>query len=234
MAYEIDRNRELYRLRRHRHRRCCRRRSARCVGTARVLYAQILDRIEAADYDVFSRRVRVPTWRKALTAARIMVTGPRTERRLSRRARPTTPEFADQSKGQPCHCAPGDCPTSGPDGPAAGAGPVADPDRPGAAAARGPDAADLAAGQAGPDRRVAGGVAGAELRRLVRGRRRAPTSAATESVARTIAGREVVFWRNADGSAGGRSRRLPAPGCAAGRLPGDGRDRCTAAGTAWR
>ena len=51
-------------------------RSARCVGTARVLYAQILDRIEAADYDVFSGRARVPTWRKAVTAARIMVAGP--------------------------------------------------------------------------------------------------------------------------------------------------------------
>jgi phytoene synthase len=50
--------------------------SARCVGTARVLYAQILDRIEAADYDVFSGRVRVPTWRKAVTAGRIMATGP--------------------------------------------------------------------------------------------------------------------------------------------------------------
>ena len=51
-------------------------RSARCVGAARVLYARILDRIEAADYDVFSTRARVPTWRKAVTAARIMVTGP--------------------------------------------------------------------------------------------------------------------------------------------------------------
>ena len=30
----------------------------------------------AADYDVFARRVRVPTWRKAATAARIMVVGP--------------------------------------------------------------------------------------------------------------------------------------------------------------
>ena len=50
--------------------------SARCVGTARVLYAKILDRIEDADYDVFSARARVPTWRKATTAGRIMVTGP--------------------------------------------------------------------------------------------------------------------------------------------------------------
>ncbi len=50
--------------------------SARCVGTARILYAQILDRIEDANYDVFSARVRVPTWRKAGTSARIMITGP--------------------------------------------------------------------------------------------------------------------------------------------------------------
>ena len=51
-------------------------RSARCVGAARVLYAQILDRIEAADYDVFSHRAKVPVLRKAMTAARIMVAGP--------------------------------------------------------------------------------------------------------------------------------------------------------------
>jgi phytoene synthase len=50
-------------------------RSARCVLTARVLYARILDRIEAADYDVFSIRARVPTWRKASTAARILISG---------------------------------------------------------------------------------------------------------------------------------------------------------------
>lgn len=50
--------------------------SARCVGTARVLYARILERIEAADYDVFAARLRVPTWRKAATAGRIMITGP--------------------------------------------------------------------------------------------------------------------------------------------------------------
>jgi phytoene synthase len=80
LAYEIERNRALYSfadtgiamlpLR-----------SARCVGTARVLYAQILDQIEGNSYDVFSRRARVPTVRKAATAARIMVTGPRTLRR---------------------------------------------------------------------------------------------------------------------------------------------------------
>jgi phytoene synthase len=45
--------------------------SARCVRAARVLYAGILDRIEAADHDVFSRRARVPTWRKLATVARV-------------------------------------------------------------------------------------------------------------------------------------------------------------------
>jgi phytoene synthase len=75
MAYEIERNRELYRLA-DTGIAMLPPRSARCVGTARVLYAQILDRIEAAGMDVLSRRARVPTWRKAATAARIMVAGP--------------------------------------------------------------------------------------------------------------------------------------------------------------
>jgi len=59
--------------------------SARCVGTARVLYAQILDRIEAAGYDVFAERVRVATWRKAATAGRIMITGPTHTRKAAAR-----------------------------------------------------------------------------------------------------------------------------------------------------
>ena len=37
---------------------------------------EYLGLVEQADYDVFHSRVRVPTWRKALTAARIMVAGP--------------------------------------------------------------------------------------------------------------------------------------------------------------
>ena len=52
-------------------------RSARCVATALTLYSQILDRIERNDYDVFSGRIRVPTWRKAATALTILATGPR-------------------------------------------------------------------------------------------------------------------------------------------------------------
>lgn len=75
MAYEIARNRELY-VQADAGIAMLAPRSARCVGAARVLYARILERIEKADYDVFASRVRVPTWRKALTAARIMVAGP--------------------------------------------------------------------------------------------------------------------------------------------------------------
>lgn len=44
-------------------------RSARCIGAARSLYSRILDEIEAAGYDVFSRRARVPTPQKLLAVA---------------------------------------------------------------------------------------------------------------------------------------------------------------------
>jgi phytoene synthase len=75
LAYEIERNRALYSFA-DTGIALLPPRSARCVGTARVLYAQILDKIEQRNYDVFSSRARVPTWRKAGTAARIMVAGP--------------------------------------------------------------------------------------------------------------------------------------------------------------
>ncbi|MFQ6171107.1 isopentenyl-diphosphate Delta-isomerase [Oryzobacter sp. R7] len=71
MAFEVERNRRLYReadaglpalpLD-----------ARRCVATARVLYARILERIEVADYDVFSSRARVPTPAKAALAARML------------------------------------------------------------------------------------------------------------------------------------------------------------------
>jgi phytoene synthase len=57
-----------------------------------VLYSQILDQIERKGYDVFSGRARVPAWRKAVTAARIMVTGPRS---LKRQARPLVDVMID-------------------------------------------------------------------------------------------------------------------------------------------
>jgi phytoene synthase len=75
LAHEIDRARSLYRVA-DGGLPWLPPRSARCVATARVLYSRILDRIEAADYDVFRVRARVPTWRKAGTAARILITGP--------------------------------------------------------------------------------------------------------------------------------------------------------------
>jgi 15-cis-phytoene synthase len=80
LAYEIERNRALYSFA-DTGIAMLPPRSARCVGTARVLYSQILDEIERNGYDVFSQRARVPTPRKAATAARIMVTGPRTLKR---------------------------------------------------------------------------------------------------------------------------------------------------------
>ncbi len=47
--------------------------SARCIAGARRLYADILEQIEAAGYDVWSARARVPTWRKLATAARTVL-----------------------------------------------------------------------------------------------------------------------------------------------------------------
>ena len=75
LSFEIARNRELYA---HADSGIAMLppRSARCVGAARVLYARILGRIERAGYDVFTERVRVPTWRKALTTGRVLVAGP--------------------------------------------------------------------------------------------------------------------------------------------------------------
>ena len=69
MRFEIARNRQLYA---HADQGLAHLPGAsrRCVATARQLYAQILDLVEANDYDVFSGRLRLPTWRKAMTAAR--------------------------------------------------------------------------------------------------------------------------------------------------------------------
>lgn len=53
-------------------------RSARCVATALRMYSEILERIEAADYDVFSQRRRVPRRRKVALLADVLVRGPAT------------------------------------------------------------------------------------------------------------------------------------------------------------
>jgi 15-cis-phytoene synthase len=68
MRFEIERCRTLYRSADHGI-AMLPTASARCVRAARVLYSGILDRIEAAGYDVFSGRAVVPTWRKLAVAA---------------------------------------------------------------------------------------------------------------------------------------------------------------------
>ena len=47
--------------------------SVRCIRAARRLYAEILDRIERGDGDVFTRRARVPTARKAFVVGRSLL-----------------------------------------------------------------------------------------------------------------------------------------------------------------
>ena len=74
MAFEVDRCRALYRSA-DEGLALLPPASARCVRSARVLYAGILDRIEAAGYDVFARRARVPAWRKLTTVARQLAAG---------------------------------------------------------------------------------------------------------------------------------------------------------------
>lgn len=49
--------------------------SARCVGSALVMYSRILRHVEGADYDVFSTRHRVPPLAKAALATKVVVTG---------------------------------------------------------------------------------------------------------------------------------------------------------------
>ena len=60
--------------------------SARCVATALRMYSLILDRIEQADYDVFSGRRRVPRRTKVAILTDVLVRGP--ERRLPGSDRP--------------------------------------------------------------------------------------------------------------------------------------------------
>jgi phytoene synthase len=68
MRFEIDRTRRLYESS-DEGLALLPPRSAASIGTARRLYAGILDRIEAAGYDVFSGRARVSTGRKLATVA---------------------------------------------------------------------------------------------------------------------------------------------------------------------
>ena len=63
--------------------------AARCIAGARSLYSGILERIEEAGYDVFTARVRVPSWRKLAVAARLA--------RPPRRVTPGRPSAAPAS-----------------------------------------------------------------------------------------------------------------------------------------
>ena len=76
MRFEIARNRELY-AQADAGIPLLPSASARCVATARELYARILGLIEANDYDVFRQRARVASWSKAMTSARVLAIGPR-------------------------------------------------------------------------------------------------------------------------------------------------------------
>lgn len=69
LRFEMDRTRSLYR-RADGGLALLPASSARGIRAARRLYSQILDVIEANDYDVFALRARVPTWRKALVVGR--------------------------------------------------------------------------------------------------------------------------------------------------------------------
>jgi phytoene synthase len=76
LAFEIERTRRLY----HRAEQgwgMLAPRSQACIRIAHRLYGEILDRIEAANHDVFAHRAVVPTSRKLAVAAREVLRRPR-------------------------------------------------------------------------------------------------------------------------------------------------------------
>ncbi|GMA42080.1 phytoene/squalene synthase family protein [Mobilicoccus caccae] len=77
LAAQIARNRELY-ARARPGVTMLPRESALCVALALRMYAEILERIEAADYDVFTARRRVPRRRKVVLLLDTVARGPRT------------------------------------------------------------------------------------------------------------------------------------------------------------
>jgi hypothetical protein len=178
LAYEIERNRALYEFA-DTGIAMLPPRSARCVGTARVLYGQILDQIENNGYDVFSRRARVPTSRKAATAARMMVTGPLALRRRAEAYQRRSMTDVTQDTYVLVRCRKSRDQAYGP-GSRSSASPTA----------AGPDGGDVAAGQAA---RIAAALRTAQSRDaggwFVAGA--SGDVGRTESVTRGIVGREV-------------------------------------------
>jgi phytoene synthase len=76
LAYEAARTRALYRRAEHGW-GMLEPRSQMCIRIAHRLYGEILDRIEAADWQVFRQRATVPATRKLAVAARELVRRPR-------------------------------------------------------------------------------------------------------------------------------------------------------------
>lgn len=76
LAFEIDRTRALYR-RAEEGWGMLAPRSQACIRIAHRLYGEILDRIEAADHEVFTHRASVPTRRRLVVAGREVVRRPR-------------------------------------------------------------------------------------------------------------------------------------------------------------
>jgi phytoene synthase len=74
MRFELERTRTYYRSG-HQGLAMLPPTSARCISGALGLYEGILGRIEDAGYDVWSSRVRVPTWKKVAVAARMVRRG---------------------------------------------------------------------------------------------------------------------------------------------------------------
>ncbi len=87
MRFEIDRARTLYRSA-DLGIAALPERSARSIRAARVLYSEILDRIERNDYDVFSTRARVPLARKLAVAASATLPRPARSRDVVRAREP--------------------------------------------------------------------------------------------------------------------------------------------------
>jgi len=84
LAFEIARTRELFRNSRHGI-RLLEETSRPCIETAWQLYGGILDRVEAADYQILDRRVRVPAWRRAAVAVPRLVQAVQARRQESGR-----------------------------------------------------------------------------------------------------------------------------------------------------